>query len=322
VRIFCRAIIALLLVGCAYDPSTEPDHVESGPSTEQAIVGTRTLAILLFCDSTVNPDTLASPGYYNDLIFSQGRPIIEAWSAGKATLAGQVFGWFVVADLASKSKTELSAIARPAGFDPAAFQVKGWVKTTATTGVAEVRNGTGNFTIGPYRQLGSFLHELLHVFGLRHGKKCLGTFPSCTSIKEYGDEYSIMGGGIFATNLSDMYPTAMHREMLGWITVRQINGAPGAKDISMSLYETTGDAIKVPRGDGDWFYIERRATGPHVCTLSPDDTTNRATLWLSDLPIVDPVSGIEIRSTPAGVSITWNAVLENLGFQPIASGGR
>ena len=148
------------------------------------------------------------------------------------------------------------------------------------------------------------LHELLHVCGIGHANKCRDqkTFPTCT-VQVYGDRSSIMGSNVFG-DVSALAPTAMHREMLGWTTVPIADSSAGmTKEFPLGLYETTGDALKIPRGPNDWFYVERRADGLHVCTVDPSDP--RATLWLPGLPIVDRVTGIEIHAISGGVKVIW-----------------
>jgi hypothetical protein len=237
------------------------------------------------------------------MLFSEGRSAFEAWSLGKASLRGQVFGWYKVTDLANRSKTDLLSLA--AGYNPTAFNITGYVLTGYSGGVAVVRNGQGDFTVGASEGTGMILHELLHVCGLGHANKCVDqtTFP-VSPVRTYGDRYSIMGSNIFG-GIAGLVPTAMHREMLGWITVPIADSSAGSKEFPLGLYETTGDALKIPRGPTDWFYIERRADGLHVCTVDPAD--RRATVWLPNLPVVDRVTHIEIHPTEGGVKVTWPA---------------
>ena len=294
-------IMALgFMLGCE---GSAPAHGLIEPQAESVALESRTVALLLFYDDTVDISTLRTPAQYEEMLFGDGRRAFEAWSLGKDSLTGRVFGWLRVADLAHRSKTELKALAAAAGYDPAAFDITGYILTSYSGGVAVVRNGRGDFTVGAYEETGLILHELLHVCGLGHANKCADQrlFP-VSPVKFYGDRHSIMGSNIYG-DVIGLPPTAMHREMLGWIHVPVADSSGETKDFALGLYETTGDALKIPRGPRDWFYVERRADGSHVCTVDPRDPT--ATLWLPELPIVDRVTGIEIHAIPGGVRVTW-----------------
>jgi hypothetical protein len=265
-------------------------------------VGARTVALLLFCDATVDISTLRTPAEYEAMLFTEGRLAFESWSLEKASLSGHVFGWYRVPDLAHRSKTELISLAT--GYNPTAYNITGYVLTSYSGGVAVIRSGQGDFTVGAGEGTGMILHELLHVCGLGHANKCAdqSRFPVCR-VQAYGDRYSVMGSNIYG-DISGVPPTAMHREMLGWINVPVADSSAGqTKTFPLGLYESTGDAIKIPRGPKDWFYIERRVDGPHVTTMDPTDS--HATLWLQTLPIIDKATGIEIRAVKDGVSVTW-----------------
>ena len=287
----------LLVLQCGTGISTP---VEPQPLA----IGTRTVGLLLFCDTTVDISTLRTPAEYETMLFTEGRLAFESWSLGKASLSGQVFGWYRVHDLAHKSKTELLSLA--AGYNPTAFNITGYVLTSYSGGVAVVRSGQGDFTVGASEGTGYILHELLHVCGLGHANKCAdqSLFPA-SPVKPYGDKYSVMGSNIFG-DVVGLLPTAMHREMLGWITVPVADSSGETKDFPLSLYESTGDALRVPRGPKDSFYVERRVDGLHVSTVDPADP--KSSLWLPHLPIVDSVTGIELQSIPGGVRVTWPAL--------------
>ena len=293
----------VLLVGCETVSPTSPTKASIvALNPHPAAVGARTVALLLFYDPTVTDlSTLRTPAEYESMLFTEGRKDFEAWSFGKASLSGRVFGWFPVSNLAQRSKTELIALAT--GYNPSAYNITGYVLTSYSGGVAVVRSGQGDFTVGASEGTGYILHELLHVCGLGHANKCADQrlFP-VSPVKAYGDKYSVMGSNIFGDVLN-LPPTAMQREMLGWITVPVADSSGETKDFPLGQYETTGDALKVSRGPKDAFYIERRADGLHVCTVDPTDP--KTTLWLPQLPIVDRLTGIEIQSIPGGVRVTW-----------------
>ena len=310
----------LLLLGCQGSPPTTPSMApikaqtlvleckagsSATTSNEASVIGTRSVALLLFRDATVDVATLRPPAEYETMLFTDGRLVFEAWSLGKASLTGKVFGWYPVTDLAHRSKTELNALA--AGYSPSWFDITGYVVTSYSGGVAVIRHGKGDFTVGASDGTGLILHELMHVCGIGHANKCVDQkkFPA-SPVKPYGDSHSIMGSNIFG-EIAGLYPTAMHREMLGWITVPIADSSGETKDFLLRPYETTGDALKIPRGRGDWFYIERRADGLHVCTVDPTDRTSG--LWLPNLPIIDRVNGIEIHSIEGGVKVKWPAPL-------------
>jgi hypothetical protein len=314
----------LLLLGCQGSPPTTPSMAPikaqtlvleckagSSPSTsnEASPIGTRTVALLLFYDATIDVTTLRAPAEYETMLFTEGSLAFESWSLGKASLTGKVFGWYPVTDLAHRSKTELNSLA--AGYSPSGFDITGYVLTSSSGGVAVIRNGTGDFTVGASEGTGLILHELLHVCGIGHANKCADQkkFPA-SPVKPYGDRYSIMGSNIFG-DIAGLYPTAMHREMLGWITIPVADSSGETKQFPLAPYETTGDALKIPRGSNDWFFVERRADGLHVCTVDPGDPTSG--LWLPNLPIIDRVNGIEIHSIEGGAEVKWPAPLDERG---------
>ena len=304
-RVFLLLVLGFL-VGCEQDAPTVPLFQTQ---VQPVSIGSRSVAILLFYDDTVDISTLRTPAEYEGMLFSEGRRAFETWSLGKASLTGRVFGWFRVTDLAHRSKTELRALAAAAGYGPTMFNITGYVLSSYSgSGVAVPREGQGEFTVGTSAGTGLILHELLHVCGLGHANKCMNQklFP-VSPVKTCGDRHSIMGSNIFGEILG-LTPTAMHREMLGWITVPVADSAAEAKEFPLGLFETTGDALKVPRSPRDWFYIERRADGLHVCTVDPSD--RKGTVWLPDLPIVDKASQIEIHPVEGGVKVIWPGASE------------
>jgi len=293
-------LLATVCFGCEASAPTSPS-LDSRRVQAVTSIGSRSVALLLFYDPAVDVSTLRTPAEYEDMLFTEGRRDFEAWSLGKASLSGKVFGWYPVTNLAQRSKTELIALAT--GYSPSAYNITAYVLSSYSGGVAVVRSGQGDFTVGASEGTGYILHEILHVCGLGHANKCTDQtqFPAC-GVRAYGDKYSVMGSNIFS-DVAGLPPTAMHREMLGWISVPVADSSSQTKDFPLNLYETTGDALKIPRGPRDWFYIERRADGLHVCTVDPTD--RKASLWLPQLPIIDRVTGIEIHSIPGGVSVTW-----------------
>src|SRR5215471_8812108 len=132
-------LVCCLLLGCqAAESLTSPSSraIQIRPSA----IGSRTIAILLFCDATVDISTLHTPAEYQSMLFTDGNRAFQSWSLGKASLSGQVFGWYRVTNLAGRSKTELLALA--AGYNPGSFNITGYVLTSYTgTGVAVVRSG-------------------------------------------------------------------------------------------------------------------------------------------------------------------------------------
>ncbi len=269
----------LCLLGCGHP--TQP--VQNVQTVQGAQIGPRAVALLLFRNT---PEPRPASEYIQML--NDNHSALELWSLGQSGISGRVFGWFYSEDLSNK--TTLINIAKAGGYNPSAFHITGFVLTGFSNGVAVLGNGTGDFTVGASEGSGTILHEILHVCGLGHAKKLL---PD-GGVNDYGDRYSIMGSDIFGEIL-DKYPTAMHREMLGWGFPRDVEPAyGGTKEYPIDLYETTGDAIRIPRGAGDYWYIERRRTGIHICSIPKD---RKSTLWN---PIVWGMEG-----TASGVRISW-----------------
>lgn len=110
--------------------------------------------------------------------------------------------------------------------------------------------------------LATMAHELGHNFGNHHANflNCGDVSISesgCTSI-EYGDSYDVMGG-VYPNLVYDF--NAAHKEYLGWFDLANVKTITEAGNYELEPIETntTGlKAIKIPRGNNDFLYVEYR----------------------------------------------------------------
>lgn len=138
-------------------------------------------------------------------------------------------------------------------------------------------------------------HELGHALGFAHSHSGILTAPGEQPgyVSEYGDSWSVMGGG----GLSD--PPAPMQYALRWIRYRPI--ARG-QTLPLALLRT-GDALVFERGLGSRLWIERRndANGVGVLLHLQQGATEYVQSWLiTPLPLspgqtwTDPFTGATI----------------------------
>lgn len=187
-------------------------------------------------------------------------------SYGKASLGGDVYGWYTLpidqtCNIGPVETEARKAAAADVNFDDydglvIAFPGScGWIGKTFIGG-SEV------FVTTSYFNLHVLGHEIGHNYGAWHanayecGLDAIGT--NCSSI-EYADRYDIMG------NRNAGHFNAYHKEKFAWFDPAQIItvGASGTFSIEPLETATAGPKIiKVPREPLIWHYIEyRQPTG-------------------------------------------------------------
>lgn len=102
-------------------------------------------------------------------------------------------------------------------------------------------------------------HELGHNFGVGHasswrcGSQALAA-SGCVKDVEYGDIFNIMGNDF-------LHMDAFHKEFIGWLTSAQVSTVTTNGTYQIEPIETATNgvkAIKIPRGGGDFLYVEFR----------------------------------------------------------------
>lgn len=321
-----------------------------------ASTGPRKLAVLLlkFADTDPDPYTVAQA---QGVIFGNANSVANYFadeSYGQMTVTGDVFGYFVISvntaacdytDVGNKAR----AAAAAAGIDLSSYTQIQYVHSVLPcgwSGLAYVpgRDSWLNQSLG----LRVSAHELSHNYGVHHASTLSCTVSGvrvtlsanaadCTS-SEYGDPFSVMGS-------ANTYHT--HNQQLasmGWITGGNLQtittGGSYTVGAAENVNATAPRGVRVPRGNGTWFYLELRqpsgtqfdnfgvsdpaVTGVTI-RLSNDWTTiiqsqlldsTPATGTYADAPLqpgnsfYDPLSGVTITTVSvaggvATVNVSW-----------------
>ncbi len=279
--------------------------------------------------SGVTPGEMSSQMFYS---YDSVRSFYNEESYGKVSITGDVYGWFnlpakqscdaesvfdqavAAAGISVSSISGSSPVVVVAPFGPSYC---GWVGYSSLS-----RNLIAVTTTNP-NFVATIAHELGHTLGLAHASfyncdnRMLFSIQNCI-VEEYGDDYDVMGSG----SVKMVHMDAVHKEFAGWFNSSNIQAVANSGQYFLESIENTSSktkAIKINRGDGQYFYLEyRQPTGfdrnldsqqifggvlihlaPNhssksylINPLSPSQATNPA------LPVgrffSDPVSGITI----------------------------
>jgi len=240
-----------------------------------ASTGPRKLAVLLlkFADTDPEPYTVSQA---QGVIFGNANSVANYFadeSYGLMTVTGDVFGYFVISintsacdytDIGNKAR----AAATAAGVNLANYTqiqyVHNFLSACGWSGLAYVpgQDSWLNQALG----LRVSAHELSHNFGVHHAstmsctvggvRVTLSANAADCSSSEYGDPFSVMGG-------AQSYHT--HNQQLasmGWITGGNLQTITTGGNYSVGAAEnvnaTAPRGVRVPRGNGTWFYLELR----------------------------------------------------------------
>lgn len=110
---------------------------------------------------------------------------------------------------------------------------------------------------GTEMQIGTFCHEIGHVFGLPDLYDIDKSPPLPTTAPSQGDGYwTLMAGGNWNTQDSPAHLSAWEKSKLGWLFLTlHANPAP---NVAIPQVETNASALQIPLGGGEMFLIENR----------------------------------------------------------------
>jgi len=173
-------------------------------------IGTRRIAVLLvnFADDRSQPlavDQVAAEMFENA---DSTNAFLQTQSAGRLSIAGDVFGYFEIAAPGAPCDTALwaeqvNALAAERGIDLAGYEHLLYVHNdTGACDYGGVGELPGSIVFLQASARGAAAHELGHNFGLLHANAyvCqdaagIATLSADCQSLEYGDQYSMMGGG-------------------------------------------------------------------------------------------------------------------------------
>lgn len=236
-----------------------------------------------FLDNTSQPFT---PAYASSVVFGPVNSYYQEASFGKASLSGDVFGWYTlpINQTCTYSTIQSQAIAAA---DPyvnfknysrivIGFPISGscgWAgmgsvgKWNVSTADGSVRASLA-WIVGSYFSLGVIGHEMGHNFGVWHANalecstESIG--DSCSTV-DYGDPYNIMG------NISNGHFDTYHKEYFNWFDPGNVRLVTTDTVVSIEPIENSSAGVlgvKIPRdkdGSGNplnYLYLEyRKQTG-------------------------------------------------------------
>ena len=248
-------------------------------------------------------------------------------SYGGLSLAGDVFGWYEIAD------------------DNAGCDVNGWASAAMTAAEDEGVSlapyehvvvafpaasscawaglaylpGRYSWLNGPSAMgLRVFAHELGHNLGTHHAStlECssdgtrvslVADVATCGS-NEYGDPFTVMGSS------SRLHPTAFSRENLGWLTGSSVRTVIGSGDHTLAPLGASGGVrtIRIPRNGSTFLSLEfRQPSGTQFETF---------------LPTSPVATGVSVRVVPSAWSSTRSYLVDTtpststFADAPLASG--
>jgi hypothetical protein len=266
-----------------------------------------TLAVILvnFSDFHTQPFTKAA---VTTALFGTGGSVANYYaeqSWGQTLLTGTVFGWVTIPaastdcdnDYPTYASQALAAVHLPAGYTHVMY-VFPELGSCSWAGLGDIA--------GPETWINGFIslrvmgHELGHNFGVHHanawecnagGRVSLAADTSCATT-EYGDPFSIMGGGS-----TRQFP-AYHKDELGWLqptgtlTVTHSGTYAIAAD---ELESAATHQLRIVRG-GSALYIDVRQ--PY------------GTYFDNFLPGTGPVNGVLVRRGPLDYDRTQPSLVD------------
>ncbi|MBP9732654.1 MAG: hypothetical protein KBD29_04320, partial [Candidatus Magasanikbacteria bacterium] len=279
---------------------------ENGLISTQAVghaSGDQKVGVILvkFQSATTPPLTQSD---LNTVIFTNTNNYYKEVSYDKVSLSGNTFGWFTIPDESGGCSLDTVNRIRNKAFDAAtssmtfrdyerfvifAYNVtplgcafdglgsvgKGSIETpqgrvNGSWSLVTVKTNTGNMAM----QTMIAGHEMGHNFGAGHAKimNC-GTSPlsgGCSVGSEYGDSFSIMGNDI-------AHMSAPHKEYIGWLPAQNIRTVTSSGSYTIAPIAASSNAvqaIKIPRGNGDFLYIENRERLGFDSNLGRNKPTN------------------------------------------------
>jgi hypothetical protein len=290
--------------------------------------------LLNFANDASQPWT---PTAVSDVMFGDANSVNAYYkevSYGSTSFAGSVFGWVTIpyANSGCEYWNWGRAAEQALGLDTTTYDNVVYIWPQAAScdwGGMGTRLGTQSWING-WLAVRPLAHELGHNLGVHHAGSldCTAnavrvtiSAPQNCSRMEYGDPFSVMGGGTRQW-------TNWNRAQLGWIPELVTITRAGTYTVAAEEFSVQPRLLRVARGDGTYFYFEFRQpsgtydnfspTDPAVngvlVRLAPDKTTIAQSALLDMTPatttrddaallagqtFTDPVSGISVTTTGA-----------------------
>jgi len=285
--------------GLLYKGRLHVDHVHRlarAPRTYATVSpGPRKVAVLLvnFTNDTSQPWT---PAQAASTMFTGAGSVNQYFqeeSYGAISMTGDVYGWYTLpmsnsGCAVSNWAAAANTAAANAGVNLSSYQhvvyAFPFADSCGWSGLAEMPGS--RVWINGYFMLQTLGHELSHNLGVHHASSltCLNgsarvAYSNSCSYSEYGDPFDIMGS---AARQTSMY----HKGEFGWLDplAQQTVTSSGAYTISPMEWAAGGvQSLRVPRGSGQYFYLEYRRPYGSYDTFSPSDPA---------------VNGVTIRIAP------------------------
>jgi M6 family metalloprotease-like protein len=252
------------------------------------VSGQQKIAVLLMnFQGTVQPQLTVAQ--VQSFVATQLAPYYAENSYNKISISADVYGWYMIPEIASCPSTYLDFASAIAAADPYVnfanynrvllIEPLGGCPFRGMSSIGTVIQPTndGNIVMSesmviattfegsPNSSFPDVAHELGHGLGNDHARYIhCGTNTFYESggcvVDEYGDLYDPMGGGI--GNAPSHY-NAVHKEYMGWLDATNIQTVTTDGTYALGPIETnspaqTKRALKIQRGPADYEYIEYR----------------------------------------------------------------
>lgn len=318
-------------------PATDAATTAAAAELQTTLAATtKKLAVLLinFSDDTREPFTIAQTqtAFFGASPTKSVHTFYKEQSYGAWDTIGDVFGYFTItADRTACNwgdwGTKGRAAAAAAGIDLAQYTnvvhvwpgqaACGWAGLAYLPGTYSFLDGTISLYVAT--------HELGHNYGAHHAatlnctesgvRVAISANANCT-FNEYGDPFDTMGS---SARLSHTW----HRKLEAQLTTSdQLTVTTAGRytvGVANSTSATPHRIVRVPRGDGNFFYLEFRQPGGLIDTfLATDPVVNGVSIRLN--PDTSRIQSKLIDTTPATTSFTDAALAVGRTFtDPVSS---
>jgi len=277
-----------------------------------ATLGEQRVAVILvnFSDDATQPRTAAEAGA---LVLGTVSSHYRESSFGQTWFSGQVFGYYTVPMSKGtcdpyKLASLADAAASAAGASLGGFNRKLYMfprNACTWSGLGNVGGAsTQAWVNGSFSTLVAG-HELGHNYGLRHAQSMdCDTGPlgkTCTTIT-YGDTADMMG------NYRAAHFNPFEKELLGWLNdgvsppITTVAASGRYRIEPYSAASLGPKAIRIPRGNGNYYYLEYRQPIGFDSVLATTGNLTRGVIVRTGSP-ADPASSRQLDMTP-GTSTT------------------
>jgi len=236
--------------------------------TAAAVTGTKQVAVVMFNFSN-NTSQPWSQSFVRGVVFDNANSVNAYYqdaSYGQMSMAGDVFGWYTIADNDAGCRyTTWASLARQkaseAGVNLSAYQYVVFAfPTTSSCGWAGLAYLPGSESwINGAMDLRVVAHELGHNFGVHHAstQSCTSggvrvTLSSSCTLDEYGDPFTVMGSSSSRLHLN------WHRAQMGWLGDIQTVTTSGTYMLAPVELSGSPRLLRIARSDGTYFQLEFR----------------------------------------------------------------